>query len=391
MSQSSLGAIIVGTQFGVLTHLRALRGAGIDVRALVGRDPDKTAKRAARVGVDGAFTSLTEALALPNVDLVTVATPSHTHGDIVLEAIAAGKHVLCEKPFASDAADARRMYDAAEEAGIVHMFGTEFRFSTGQALAVRAIHDGIIGEPRLATVILNVPVLADPAGEVPGWWSDASQGGGWLGAYASHNIDQLRTMLGEFAGVSASACARFRSGLDRRGLVHDSLSHNVRGLRCLAEHSGRVGPSGHVLPDLRIQRYVVDRGRHGAGCGSLRQSCSGGTRGSEERATRAAPRRPHGNHVRSSARGGHRPGPLYQVVFAHAESDSWRGHTGRPGAGHVCGWRGRTGDFGCGAAVVPGEELGGRGVAFARRTHVLWRMNVPAQPSVGPNSFATRV
>ena len=204
MSQSTLGAIIVGTQFGVLTHLRALRAAGITVRALVGRDPNKTAKRAARMEVDGALTSLTEALLLPDVDLVAVATPPHTHADIVLESIAAGKHVMCEKPFARNAGEARKMHDAAKAAGLVHMLGTEFRFATGQALAVRAIHSGVIGEPRLATFILNVPVLADPAGEVPGWWSDASQGGGWLGAYASHNIDYLRTLLGEFAGVSAS-------------------------------------------------------------------------------------------------------------------------------------------------------------------------------------------
>ena len=204
MSQSNLGAIIVGTQFGVLTHLRALRAAGITVRGLVGRDPDKTAQRAARMDVDGAYTSLTEALALPGVNIVAVATPPHTHAPIVLEAIAAGKHVLCEKPFARNAGEARQMRDAAEAAGLVHLLGTEFRFATGQALAVRAVHSGVIGEPRLATFILNVPVLADPSGEVPGWWSDAAQGGGWLGAYASHNVDYLRTLLGEFAGVSAS-------------------------------------------------------------------------------------------------------------------------------------------------------------------------------------------
>ena len=46
--------------------------------------------------------------------------------------------------------------------------------------------------------------MADPSGEVPPWWSDAAEGGGWLGAYASHVIDQLRHMLGEFEGVSAS-------------------------------------------------------------------------------------------------------------------------------------------------------------------------------------------
>ncbi|MBW2273147.1 MAG: Gfo/Idh/MocA family oxidoreductase [Deltaproteobacteria bacterium] len=199
-----MGAIVVGTGFGVLTHLRALRNAGFEVHALVGRDPAKTADRAKRSGVAHGLTSLREAMALPGVDAVTVATPPHTHCDIVLEAAAAGKHLLCEKPFARNAVEGRRMFEAAEAAGVVHLLGTEFRWSTGQALATRAIRDGLIGEPRLATHIMLVPVLADPKGEVPGWWADAEQGGGWLGAYASHIIDQMRATLGEITGVSAS-------------------------------------------------------------------------------------------------------------------------------------------------------------------------------------------
>lgn len=204
MSDSPLGAVIVGTGFGVLTHLRALRGAGIEVKALVGRNPEKTRDRASKVGVEHGLTSLAEALALPGVDMVTIATPPHTHCEIALEAIAAGKHVLCEKPFARNAEEGQQMLDAAEEAGVVHMLGTEFRFSTGQALATRTVRAGVIGEPRLVNFTMNVPVLADPAGEVPGWWSAGQEGGGWLGAYASHVIDQLRATLGEFAGVSAS-------------------------------------------------------------------------------------------------------------------------------------------------------------------------------------------
>jgi predicted dehydrogenase len=204
MQSRDLGAVVVGTGFGVLTHLRALRAVGIDVKALVARNPEKTAAKAAKVGVERGLTSLDEALALPGVDIVSVATPPHTHAVIVLDAVAAGKHVLCEKPFARDAREARRMLEAAEAAGIVHMLGTEFRYSTAQALATRAVRAGVIGEPRLATFILNVPVLADPAGEVPDWWSSANEGGGWLGAFASHIIDQFRVTLGEFAGVSAS-------------------------------------------------------------------------------------------------------------------------------------------------------------------------------------------
>lgn len=204
MSDTPLGAVIVGTGFGVLTHLRALRGAGIEAKALVGRNPEKTRDRASRVGIAHGLTSLAEALALPDVDIVTIATPPHTHCDIALEAIAAGKHVLCEKPFARNGEEGQRMLDAAEAAGVVHMLGTEFRFSTGQALATRSVRAGVIGEPRLVNFTMNVPVLADPSGEVPAWWSVGREGGGWLGAYASHVIDQLRATLGEFAGVSAS-------------------------------------------------------------------------------------------------------------------------------------------------------------------------------------------
>ncbi len=204
MADRELGAVIVGTGFGILTHLRALRAAQINAIALVGRDPQKTKDRANKVGVQHGLTSLGEALALPGVDIVTIATPPHTHREIALEAISQGKHVLCEKPFARNAGEAKQMLDAAETAGVVHMLGTEFRFATGQALATRALREGRIGEPRLVNFTMNVPVLADPSGEVPAWWSAQQEGGGWLGAYASHIIDQIRATLGEFESVSAS-------------------------------------------------------------------------------------------------------------------------------------------------------------------------------------------
>jgi len=53
-------------------------------------------------------------------------------------------------------------------------------------------------------VLLHVPVLADPAAEVPRWWADDAAGGGWFGAHGSQVIDQLRVTLGELAGVSAT-------------------------------------------------------------------------------------------------------------------------------------------------------------------------------------------
>jgi predicted dehydrogenase len=198
------GVAVVGTGFGCFTHVRALRDAGFDVLALVGRDPEKTAARAKIFDVPQAITSFPEALSLPGLDAVTIATPPDSHATLALAAFAAGKHVLCEKPLTRGIADAHAVLDAARRAGIVHVLGTEFRFDTGQALLARTVRDGSIGAPRLATIVLHVPMLADPASEVPAWWSDATQGGGWLAAHGSQVVDQIRVTLGEFRSVTAS-------------------------------------------------------------------------------------------------------------------------------------------------------------------------------------------
>jgi predicted dehydrogenase len=198
----TVGIAVAGTGFGCLTHVRALRSAGFDVRALVGQDPEKTAARAERFDIPRAATALTDVFDV--VDAVTIATPPHTHAPLAIAAVEAGKHVLCEKPFARDSTEARAVLAAAEAAGVVHLLGTEFRFAPGQALLARVVRSRVIGDPRLATFLLHIPLLADPAAEVPAWWSDAAQGGGWLGAQASHVVDQIRSTLGEFASVSAS-------------------------------------------------------------------------------------------------------------------------------------------------------------------------------------------
>ncbi len=197
------GVAVVGTGFGCYTHVRALRAAGLEVLALVGRDPDKTAERARLFEVPRALPSLAEALEVPGVDAVTIATPPRTHAELTLEAIGAGRHVLCEKPLTATLEESRTVLAAAEAAGVVHLLGTEFRWDAGQAGLARAVRENAIGEPRLATWLMHVPVLIDPDAVVPPWWADAAARGGWLWAHGSQLIDQIRVTLGEFAGVSA--------------------------------------------------------------------------------------------------------------------------------------------------------------------------------------------
>lgn len=204
-SRSRRGAIVVGSGFGTRVHVPALRAAGFDVVALVGRDPDRTARRAERAGIEHSFASVDAALGSGlGFDVVTIATPPVTHESIALAALESGCHVVCEKPFALDAGGARRMVDAADAAGRIALVGHEFRWSTERAVVARAIAAGLIGEPRVASLVQYVPLVADPAARTPEWWFDADAGGGWLGASGSHVVDQIRVWLGEFESVSAT-------------------------------------------------------------------------------------------------------------------------------------------------------------------------------------------
>ena len=138
MTDTPIGAVVVGTGFGLFTHVRALRDAGFEVRAIVGRDLEKTRARSAPLGIPVASNDLPKLLADdPAIRLVTVATPPHAHYTPVMQAIAAGRHVVCEKPFAKDLAQAKEMLAAAEKAGIIHGLGAEFRFDSAQALLRR--------------------------------------------------------------------------------------------------------------------------------------------------------------------------------------------------------------------------------------------------------------
>jgi len=203
INDKPMGAAVVGTGFGLFTHVRALRDAGFDVRAIIGRDASRTAQRAAPLNIPLASDNLEQVLANdPGIALVTVATPPHAHYAPVMQAIAAGRHVVCEKPFARDLPQAREMLAAAQKAGVVHALGAEFRFDSAQALLRRVVKDGAIGAPVMFSRIYHQPG-GDENEPLADWWTDASQGGGFLGAFGSHMIDQVQSTVGDIAAVSA--------------------------------------------------------------------------------------------------------------------------------------------------------------------------------------------
>lgn len=213
-------ALVVGTGFGCRIHVPALRAAGFDVVGLVATRPDRLERKALEAGIPAWFTDLDEAIEKTGAKLVTVATTPATHASIALKAIAHGCHVLCEKPFAFDAAEGHALLDAAEAAGIVHMVAHEFRWLPERALFGRTIAEGLIGEPRFLVLDQFIPFCADPEARLPKWWFDKESGGGWLGAGGSHLIDQIRAWLGDFRSLSANLMVVS----DRKDVADDSYS-----------------------------------------------------------------------------------------------------------------------------------------------------------------------
>jgi predicted dehydrogenase len=249
-------------------HVPALRAAGFEVVAVVGRDATRTSARAAELGVPRGLTDLAEALRLVDGPfVVTVSTPPDAHVEPVIAALQAGAHVLCEKPFALSTEDALRMVRAADAAGTVALVGCEFRWQRNEALACRLIRDGAIGTPQVATFVQHSSLVANglPQAFNADWWLDAGRGGGILNAAGVHVIDRFRSWFGEITAVSGR--------LDHvspitRGGVEDTYTANVRfASGCFATLQHCAGSKG---PGLQICRVVGDRGTLWLDAGAVR-------------------------------------------------------------------------------------------------------------------------
>jgi predicted dehydrogenase len=202
-SGRDLGVGIIGTGISGKTMAQAFGSTqGARVVAMTGRTPARAEKVAARYGAV-ATRDVESLVSRPDIDLVVVATPHSQHLEGVLAAAQAGKAVLCEKPFALNADHARQMVDAAERAGVRTFVNFEFRRFGGRQRMHELIAEGFVGQVKTAYLFGSSNYL-DIAGEyVPRWHLDSAEGGGWLSASATHDVDALRHFVGEIASVCA--------------------------------------------------------------------------------------------------------------------------------------------------------------------------------------------
>jgi len=152
-----------------------------------------------------------------DIDLVSVVTPVVTHCEMTLAALDAGKAVLCEKPMAMNADEARRMMERAQEKGALALIDHELRFLPGRQLVAEMVRRGEIGKVWHARLTFRSESRADPD-HAWNWWSDEKQGGGALGAIGSHVVDAFRWLLNtEVAEVFGQLSTHVRERKDEAG------------------------------------------------------------------------------------------------------------------------------------------------------------------------------
>lgn len=202
--EKKIGIAIIGAGFARSTQIPGFRACpGAEVVAIASARQENAERVAQEFGIPFATGDWRTVVDRPDVDLVSIVTPTVTHREMTLAALDAGKAVLCEKPMTMNADEAHEMCDRATETGLLALIDHELRFLNGRRAAREMLRRGEIGKLLHTKLLFRSDSRADPS-RPWNWWSDAAAGGGALGAIGSHVIDGFRWMLG--AEISAVTC-----------------------------------------------------------------------------------------------------------------------------------------------------------------------------------------
>ena len=172
---STIGAAVIGTGFIGAVHLNTLRRLGIPVVGVLGSSPTRGAERAKTLGVAQAYGSLDDLLADPAVRVVHVTSPNVAHYPQVKAILAAGKHVICEKPLAMTSAQSAEMLALAKASGKVAAVCYNTRFYPLNQHAHGMVAAGELGDLRLITGQFHQDWLAKDTDW--NWRLEADEGG----------------------------------------------------------------------------------------------------------------------------------------------------------------------------------------------------------------------
>lgn len=197
MTLRDVRAGVVGIGFVGSAHVEALRRIGVDVAAVVGSDPERARARAQAMNLPPVVDSIEELVADPTIDVIHIATPNGVHAEQVRMAIAAGKHVVCEKPLAVSSKESAELMALAADSGLVAAVCFNLRFYPINHEMAARVEAGEIGAPRLVSgSFLQDWLLLETDWN---WRLDPVVGGELqvLGDIGSHWLDLARFVTGQ--------------------------------------------------------------------------------------------------------------------------------------------------------------------------------------------------
>jgi predicted dehydrogenase len=151
MRFEDIRAGVVGIGFIGVAHVEALRRLGVEVVGVVGSSPERARARSAAIGLGRVYDGVEDMAADPAIDVIHIASPNYAHADQVRAVLAAGKHVVCEKPLALNSEDTADLVARAGDSGLVNALCFNIRFYPANHQARAMVANGEIGEPRFIT------------------------------------------------------------------------------------------------------------------------------------------------------------------------------------------------------------------------------------------------
>lgn len=243
MKQLRVG--MIGYKFMGKAHSNAYRSLPMffpealkpEMVAICGRNVSAVQAAADQLGWSESVTDWKELVNREDIDLIDINAPSDAHKEIAIAAAKAGKHIFCEKPLALTLADAREMLQAAEEAGVTHMVGFNYRFSPAVRLAKKLVESGRLGQIYHFRAWFLQDWIMDP--QFPLVWRLQKEvaGSGSHGDLGAHLIDLAHYLVGDMQEVI---------GMSETFIKERPIASEMTGL---SAKGSTGGPMGKVTVD----------------------------------------------------------------------------------------------------------------------------------------------
>jgi predicted dehydrogenase len=204
---------IIGVGWGALVHGPAYGLVdGYELVALCGRRPEPLATASERLGITDTSNDWGAFVRRDDIDLVSIVLPVELHKPVLLAALEAGKHVLCEKPLSLTGEEGRDMVRAAESSDRQTAVCFQNRWSPERLAMWELVANGGLGQPYFVQASGTAPYWHPTRPLQSEWMYHLDAGGGYLSGMASHDLDYIQTLFGRVVSVTADV----RSSIPQR-------------------------------------------------------------------------------------------------------------------------------------------------------------------------------